>query len=98
MKVRIAPAEGEPFELELDDGSMVVGRSSTAHLPLADPYASRHHSRLTVRGESLLVEDLGSLGLTLAAFVVPVLAALAVVALVVLILVAWRRRRRRVSQ
>jgi hypothetical protein len=41
-------------------------------------------------------EDLGALGLTLAAFVVPVLAALAVIALVVLIVLAWRRRRRRV--
>jgi serine phosphatase RsbU (regulator of sigma subunit) len=60
MKLLVAPAEGDPFELELNDGSMVVGRSSTAHLPLADPYASRHHARLTIRGESLLVEDLGS--------------------------------------
>jgi hypothetical protein len=41
-----------------------------------------------------IIEDLGSLGLMLAAFVAPALAALAVVALVVLILVAWRRRHR----
>jgi hypothetical protein len=41
-----------------------------------------------------LLEDLGSLGLTLAAFIVPVLAALAVIGLVVLIVVAWRRRHR----
>ena len=40
------------------------------------------------------LEDIGSLGLMLAAFVVPALAALAVVALVVLIVVAWRRRPR----
>jgi hypothetical protein len=40
------------------------------------------------------LEDLGSLGLMLAAFVVPVLALLAVIALAGLILVAWRRRRR----
>jgi hypothetical protein len=40
------------------------------------------------------LEDLGSLGLMLAAFIVPVLALLAVIALVVLIVVAWRRRRR----
>jgi Domain of unknown function (DUF4126) len=39
------------------------------------------------------LEDLGALGLTLAAFIVPVLAALAVIALVVLIVVLWRRRR-----
>jgi hypothetical protein len=41
-----------------------------------------------------LIEDLGSLGLTLAAFLLPVLAALAVLALAVLIAVFWRRRRR----
>jgi hypothetical protein len=69
--------------------------------------ASIHAGRATIRPISTvgtagfgnpvlsLLEDLGSLGLTLAAFVIPVLAALAVVALVVLILVAWRRRRRR---
>ena len=39
------------------------------------------------------LEDLGALGLTLAAFIVPVLAALAVIALFVLIVVLWRRRR-----
>ena len=42
-----------------------------------------------------IVEDIGSLMLTLAAFVVPVLAALGVIALAVLILTEWRRRRRR---
>jgi uncharacterized iron-regulated membrane protein len=42
-----------------------------------------------------LIEDIGALGLTLAAFIVPVLAALAVLALAALILIAWRRRRRR---
>jgi Domain of unknown function (DUF4126) len=72
--------------------------------------ASIHAGRATIRPISTvgtaglgnpvlsLVEDLGSLGLTLAAFIVPVLAAVAVVALAVLILLAWRRRRRRVSQ
>jgi hypothetical protein len=69
--------------------------------------ASIHAGRATIRPISTvttagfgnpvlsLIEDLGALGLTLAAFIVPVLAAIAVVALVVLILVAWRRRRRR---
>ena len=41
------------------------------------------------------VEDLGAAGLTLAAFLVPVLAAVAVIALAALILLAWRRRRAR---
>jgi hypothetical protein len=42
-----------------------------------------------------LVEDIGALALTLAAFIVPVLAALAVIALLAIIVLAWRRRPRR---
>jgi hypothetical protein len=72
--------------------------------------ASIHAGRATIRPISTvgtagmgnpvlsLMEDLGSLGLVLAAFIVPVLAALAVIALAVLILLAWRRRRRRVTK
>src|SRR5215210_4668243 len=68
--------------------------------------ASIHAGRATVRPISTvttagmgnpmlsLFEDLGSLGLTLAAFIVPVLAALAAIALAVLLAVFWRRRRR----
>jgi hypothetical protein len=42
-----------------------------------------------------IVEDVVSAALTLAAFIVPVLAALGVIALVTLIVVMWRRRPRR---
>jgi hypothetical protein len=67
--------------------------------------ASIHAGRATIRPISTvgtagmanpvlsLIEDIGALALTLAAFIVPVLAALAVVALAVLIILAWRRRR-----
>jgi hypothetical protein len=67
--------------------------------------ASIHAGRATIRpiatvgtagmGNPVLslLEDVGALGLTLAAFIVPVLAALAVIGLVVLIAVIWRRRR-----
>lgn len=41
------------------------------------------------------IEDVGALGLMVAAFVVPVLALVAAVALAALIVVAWRRGRRR---
>jgi hypothetical protein len=41
------------------------------------------------------LEDLGSIGLTLAAFVLPVLALLMVLGLLVAMLLLWRRRRRR---
>jgi hypothetical protein len=69
--------------------------------------ASIHAGRATIRpistvgtggvGNPVLstVEDIVSAALTLAAFIVPVLAALGVIALVVLIVVVWRRRRRR---
>lgn len=69
--------------------------------------ASIHAGRATIRPISTvgtagmanpvlsLIEDAGSVVLTLAAFIVPVLAVLGVIALVVLILVLWRRRRRR---
>ena len=69
--------------------------------------ASIHAGRATIRPISTvgtggvgnpvlsMVEDVVSAALTLAAFIVPVLAALGVVALVVLIVVVWRRRRRR---
>ena len=60
MKLRITTVEREPFDHELEESSVVVGRSSTAQLALADPYASRHHARLTRRGTSLVVEDLGA--------------------------------------
>ncbi|HKP20637.1 MAG TPA: DUF4126 domain-containing protein, partial [Thermoleophilaceae bacterium] len=69
--------------------------------------ASIHAGRATLRPISTvgtggvgnpvlsMIEDVVSAALTLAAFIVPVLAALGVVALVVLIVVVWRRRRRR---
>ena len=69
--------------------------------------ASIHAGRATIRPISTvgtggmanpvlsLIDDAGSLVLTLAAFLVPVLAFLGVIALVVLIVVLWRRRRRR---
>jgi hypothetical protein len=68
--------------------------------------ASIHAGRATVRPISTvgtagmanpvlsLIEDAGALVLTLAAFIVPVLAALAVIALAVLMVVLWRSRRR----
>jgi hypothetical protein len=71
--------------------------------------ASIHAGRATIRPMATvgtgglanpvlsLIEDLGSLALVLAAFIVPVLAAIAVIALGVLILLARRRRRRRAA-
>lgn len=41
-------------------GSVVVGRSSEADLQLADPELSRRHVEILVRGDNLVVRDLGS--------------------------------------
>ncbi|MDX1383213.1 MAG: SpoIIE family protein phosphatase [Thermoanaerobaculia bacterium] len=60
MKLRVTPAEGDPYDFELNDDAIIVGRSSTADLALSDPFLSRHHARLSREGEVLKVEDLGS--------------------------------------
>lgn len=60
MKLRVTPAEGDPFDYELVQDSIIVGRSSTADLALSDPFLSRHHAKLSRNGQALRVEDLGS--------------------------------------
>jgi serine phosphatase RsbU (regulator of sigma subunit) len=60
MKLRVTPAEGDPFDFVLDRDAVTVGRSSTADLALSDPFLSRHHARLLRQNDRLLVEDLGS--------------------------------------
>jgi sigma-B regulation protein RsbU (phosphoserine phosphatase) len=56
----VVPAEGEPFEHELDGDSLVIGRSSRCDLAVADRCLSRQHVRLYQSDEGWLVEDLGS--------------------------------------
>jgi len=58
--LRVNPAEGTPFEVELGLDSIVVGRSSSADVVVADRYMSRRHARLFREGSSWMVEDLGS--------------------------------------
>ncbi len=41
-------------------GTMTVGRDEACELTLPNEMASRHHARLTVEGDKLFVEDLGS--------------------------------------
>ena len=53
-------ADGAEHELELLQGELIVGRSSTCDLVLDDAKASRQHARLRVDGSSASVEDLGS--------------------------------------
>lgn len=47
-------------DIELSEGKFVIGRAATCQLSLDDPLVSRHHAQLTVEGDSVTVEDLGS--------------------------------------
>ena len=97
----IAPVSGTVlFTGETDASvllSLVAGGSTAGAVHLARS-AMRPVSTVTTAGVGnpvlSLLEDVGSALLTLFAFVVPVLAVLAVAAVLVLGLVLWRRRRR----
>lgn len=47
-------------DLELNEGEFVVGRNASCQLSLDDPLVSRRHAVLTVRADTVTVEDLGS--------------------------------------
>ncbi len=47
-------------DIELSEGKFVIGRAATCQLSLDDPLVSRHHAQLTVHGDQVSVEDLGS--------------------------------------
>ena len=54
--------DGRTIELQLSDGrpAWVVGRSSDADIPVADPEASRRHAAFQSAAGALYVTDLGS--------------------------------------
>jgi hypothetical protein len=98
----IAPISGTVLFAGETDASLIVSLlagGSTAGAVHAARSAVRPLSTVTTGGIGnpvlSLLEDLGSALLTLFAFVVPVLAVLAVVAVLVLGLVLWRRARLR---
>lgn len=47
-------------DFELSDGQFVIGRSAECQLSLDDPLVSRRHALLTVTGDDVTVQDLGS--------------------------------------
>ncbi len=47
-------------DLDLPEGRFIIGRSASCQLSLDDPMVSRQHAVLTVRGETITVQDLGS--------------------------------------
>jgi hypothetical protein len=98
----IAPISGTILFTGETDASLIlslIAGGSTAEAVHAARSAVRPVSTVTTAGIAnpvlSLLEDLGSALLTLFAFIVPLLAVLAVVALLVLGLVLWRRRRSR---
>jgi len=60
LRLHVVPADGMPFEHLFEGDSLIIGRSSSAGLAIADRFLSRQHSRLFRDGERVLVEDLGS--------------------------------------
>jgi pSer/pThr/pTyr-binding forkhead associated (FHA) protein len=51
------PDQGRRFEVA---GVLVLGRDASAGIVIADPEVSRRHASLTLTGDELEVEDLGS--------------------------------------
>jgi pSer/pThr/pTyr-binding forkhead associated (FHA) protein len=47
-------------DIDLSEGKFVIGRAASCQLSLDDPLVSRHHAQLTVEGDKVTVEDLGS--------------------------------------
>ena len=60
VKLRVSPAEGDPYDFTVEQDSVIIGRSSSADLTISDPSLSRQHARLVRNGETLTIEDLGS--------------------------------------
>jgi serine phosphatase RsbU (regulator of sigma subunit)/pSer/pThr/pTyr-binding forkhead associated (FHA) protein len=58
--LHIIPAEGDPFEHDLEGDSLVIGRSSRCDLAVAERCMSRQHVRLFRSEDHWLVEDMGS--------------------------------------
>lgn len=60
IKLRVALLGSPPFERQFDQDEVIIGRSSRAHLLLADRALSREHARLFRRDGGWFVEDMGS--------------------------------------
>ena len=60
LTLHVTPADGDAFRHELDRDEVVVGRSTTADVTVADRFLSRRHARFTRGPEGWVVEDLGS--------------------------------------
>ena len=52
-------------QYRLHEGDQLIGRGSEVEIPLVNALTSRHHARVRVAGETVTVEDLGSMNGTL---------------------------------
>jgi pSer/pThr/pTyr-binding forkhead associated (FHA) protein len=59
LVVERAPGHESGMIYDLD-GDVVLGRGEQAEIRIDDPFASGRHTRIYLRGGSLIVEDLGS--------------------------------------
>jgi serine phosphatase RsbU (regulator of sigma subunit) len=60
LTLRVEPADGAPFQRDLDRPELVLGRSSKTDIVINDRFLSRVHARIVQRGEDWLIEDMGS--------------------------------------
>ena len=59
-RLRVVPPYGKSFLQPVKRGSIVIGRSTSADLHVADRFLSRQHARLYRDAGELWIEDLGS--------------------------------------
>jgi len=60
FRFQVTPAEGEPFDYEIDGDVLFVGRSTNCDITIADRFLSRRHARLFESDTGWQIEDLGS--------------------------------------
>lgn len=61
LRLVITSPSGEEQQLVLERDEYILGRDSTASIPLRDPQISRHHARIFRKSNDYFVEDLGSI-------------------------------------
>ncbi|MGA9750560.1 MAG: SpoIIE family protein phosphatase [Acidobacteriota bacterium] len=60
LGLHVVPAEGPPFDRQIGQDAVVIGRSSKAEVVIGDRAMSREHARLFHTQEGWFLEDMGS--------------------------------------
>jgi len=58
--IHVTPADGSPFEYQIESDSVVIGRSTKCDLTISDRSLSRKHARLYRSDDAWMLEDFGS--------------------------------------